>query len=74
MAAVDQKEKARTIADIARLANVSPSTVSRALSNSPLISAETAHAFRPLRVSTTSPSTPVPKACACSAPRRWLRW
>ena len=41
MAVVEQREKARTIADIARLANVSPSTVSRALSDSPLISVET---------------------------------
>lgn len=35
------KKNVQTIADIARLANVSKSTVSRALSDSPLISAET---------------------------------
>ena len=37
----DADKRAKTMADIARLANVSKPTVSRALSNSPLVNAET---------------------------------
>ena len=44
MATAEQKTKTLTIADIARLANVSTSTVSRALSDSSLISVENARA------------------------------
>lgn len=53
---METKQRVKTIADIARLAGVSPSTASRALSDSDLISLETkeriksiaeAHSFRP---------------------------
>ena len=66
------KKTVQTIDDIARLAKVSKSTVSRALNDSPLVKVETHDQIRAIASSTITASTPRPAASATKRAARSL--